>query len=171
MKPRGFTLIELLVVIAIIGLLATLSVISFSNAAVKTRDTQRHHDLNALQKALELYYDQYGSYPSSAGAWRGMTATYGSYGTTGATGYIPNLAPTFINKLPADPRPMAHPELNAACVLNESSYVYRSNGSGYKLLAHCDIEAGSISTSDPMRDSSRSYALGVCDPFGIGCSW
>jgi prepilin-type N-terminal cleavage/methylation domain-containing protein len=34
---RGFTLIELLVVIAIIGLLSTLSVVSFSNSKEKAR--------------------------------------------------------------------------------------------------------------------------------------
>jgi prepilin-type N-terminal cleavage/methylation domain-containing protein len=37
MKLRGFTLIELLVVIAIIGLLGTLSVVSFSNSREKAR--------------------------------------------------------------------------------------------------------------------------------------
>lgn len=37
MKTRGFTLIELLVVIAIIGLLATMSVVSFSTSREKAR--------------------------------------------------------------------------------------------------------------------------------------
>lgn len=37
MKSQGFTLIELLVVIAIIGLLGTLSVVSFSNSREKAR--------------------------------------------------------------------------------------------------------------------------------------
>lgn len=40
MQKRGFTLIELLVVIAIIGLLATLSVVSFSTSREKARITK-----------------------------------------------------------------------------------------------------------------------------------
>lgn len=67
MKARGFTLIELLVVIAIIGLLATLAVVSFSNAREKARDAKRKSDLRQISKALELYYDQHGSYPLTGG--------------------------------------------------------------------------------------------------------
>jgi prepilin-type N-terminal cleavage/methylation domain-containing protein len=44
----GFTLIELLVVISIIGLLATLSVVSFNNAQVRTRDAKRVADIRLL---------------------------------------------------------------------------------------------------------------------------
>lgn len=62
---RGFTLIELLVVISIISLLATMAVTSLKNAQKKARDAKRMADINQLQKALDLYYDQYNTFPAS----------------------------------------------------------------------------------------------------------
>ena len=70
-KPAGFTLIELLVVIAIIGLLASFSIIAFNSARVKARDAKRKADISQIQKALEMYYNDYGTYPSCGGATNG----------------------------------------------------------------------------------------------------
>ncbi len=67
MIKKGFTLIELLVVIAIIGLLTTLSVVSFNNAREKSRNTKRLTDVKRIQIALESYYDYSGVYPSELG--------------------------------------------------------------------------------------------------------
>ena len=61
---KGFTLIELLVVIAIIGILATLAIVSLTTARSSSRDAKRIADLKQLQTALELYYNDYGSYPT-----------------------------------------------------------------------------------------------------------
>ena len=52
---RGFTLIELLVVIAIIGILASFAIASFTSAQAKGRDSRRKADLDAIEKALELF--------------------------------------------------------------------------------------------------------------------
>src|SRR5574344_1894140 len=60
---QGFTLIELLVVIAIIGILATLAIVSLTTARSSSRDAKRIADLKQLQTALEVYYNDYGSYP------------------------------------------------------------------------------------------------------------
>jgi len=55
-KPKkAFTLIELLVVIAIIGILATVSIISLTNARAKSRDAKRAGDMKQIQTALELF--------------------------------------------------------------------------------------------------------------------
>src|SRR5574344_649626 len=64
-KRKGFTLIELLVVIAIIGILATLAIVSLTTARSSSRDAKRIADLKQLQTALELYYNDYGSYPTA----------------------------------------------------------------------------------------------------------
>lgn len=54
-KSKGFTLIELLVVISIIGVLASLTLASYTGAQKQTRDTQRRSDLNQYRNALEGY--------------------------------------------------------------------------------------------------------------------
>lgn len=63
MKRRGFTLIELLIVIAIIGILATIIVISYTNAQAKARDNKRKADLQAVSSAVEMYYADKKQYP------------------------------------------------------------------------------------------------------------
>ncbi len=62
-KQKGFTLIELLVVIAIIGLLSTLAVVSLNNARAKSRDSKRVADVKQIQTSLELYFNDFTSYP------------------------------------------------------------------------------------------------------------
>ncbi|OGV89936.1 hypothetical protein A2Z41_02795 [Microgenomates group bacterium RBG_19FT_COMBO_39_10] len=52
---KGFTLIELLVVISIIGILASLTFVSYSGAQKQTRDTQRRSDLAQYRNGLENY--------------------------------------------------------------------------------------------------------------------
>lgn len=71
-QSDGFTLIELLVVIAIIGLLASIIFASLASARVKARDARRVSDLQQIQRALELYYADNGTYPAGgAGSDRG----------------------------------------------------------------------------------------------------
>ena len=63
---RGFTLIELLVVVAILGILAAVGLGQFHTAQKRGRDAQRKENLASVTKALEMYYNDYGQYPSSA---------------------------------------------------------------------------------------------------------
>src|SRR3989338_243415 len=51
---HGFTLIELLIVITIIGILASLTLASYSGAQAKSRDGVRKSDLSQMKRALEL---------------------------------------------------------------------------------------------------------------------
>jgi prepilin-type N-terminal cleavage/methylation domain-containing protein len=63
-KQRAFTLVELLVVIAIIGILATLSLVSFNVIRSKSRDAKRIADISQMQKALEIFFSDQGRYPT-----------------------------------------------------------------------------------------------------------
>ena len=80
-NKKAFTLIELLVVIAIIGLLATLSVLALNNARAKSRDAKRVADIKQMQTALELYFNDKQSYPTSSE----MVSSISSYDPTSGT--------------------------------------------------------------------------------------
>jgi len=116
-KNRGFTLIELLVVMAILGLLATVGLVSFRTAQMKGRDARRKHDLEQIQKALEMYYNDKGRYPDPAiipgpgEEWRDATVTNGAL---------------YMKEMPTDPRGIDY------------CYWADAAGSGYRLYAQLE---------------------------------
>lgn len=59
---KSFTLIELLVVISIISLLSSTILSSVSAARQGSRDARRMADLNQIRTALNLYYNDYGTF-------------------------------------------------------------------------------------------------------------
>lgn len=167
-SSKGFTLIELLVVIAIIGLLASTVFTSLGSARAKARDARRMSDMNEIAKALDLYYAQNGSYP--------VVATWSSYGnsvnggacgvgggTSGAGGYIPNLAPTYLAQLPVDPSGNT-----AGC----SGYLYYSNGVEYKLLDHATGPESLFPAGHKFYDSVRpTWSWKLCSGEPACSSW
>jgi type II secretion system protein G len=101
----GFTLIELLVVIAIIGILASVILASLNTARSKARDSKRISDLQELQKALEMYYFDYGTYPGATGHYKSSAAC--AYGGGSAqdwsTIFDSSFTSTYLPSLPVDP--------------------------------------------------------------------
>lgn len=159
---KGFTLIELLVVISIIGLLSSIVLASLNSARMKARDSKRMQDMRELEKALTMYYSDNGSYPIAV-SWNGYGPGNcgGVAGTlSGATGYIPNLAPTYISVLPVDPK-----FTNQGC----AGYIYISDGIGYALLDHV-LPESYPSSSGAFYDSIRpTWAWKLCS--GSACNW
>ena len=75
---NAFTLIELLVVVLIIGILAAVALPQYQKAVEKSRAVQALTVMNALDKALKVYYMANGSFPSAfdelsmdMGSWTG----------------------------------------------------------------------------------------------------
>ena len=61
----GFTLIELLIVVVILGILAALVSGNFITSLKKGRDARRKTDLEQVQRALEMYYEDNKVYPKA----------------------------------------------------------------------------------------------------------
>jgi prepilin-type N-terminal cleavage/methylation domain-containing protein len=65
-NKAGFTLIELLVVIAIIGLLASVVLLALNGARAKSRDAKRLADVRQMASALEIFFNDFNSYPTNS---------------------------------------------------------------------------------------------------------
>lgn len=132
-KNKGFTLIELLVVIAIIGILAALSVVSFTTAQRQARDAQRKSDLAQYRTSLEAFANaNNGLFPYS-GVPGGGTTTMVSVCEASMSKYAATC--------PEDPKSP------------DKEYWYRSDGSGvvgdatatkYAIWTHGGLESNGL---------------------------
>jgi len=109
-KKLAFTLIELLVVIAIIGILSTLAVVALQSARGSARDAKRVSDVKQMQTALELYFNDNGSYPTSIAS------------TIATSGVV------YMNTVPTAPTPV-----DGSCTDTNNAYTYSSDGSTYSI--------------------------------------
>jgi general secretion pathway protein G len=113
----GFTLIEIMVVILILGLLATIVVQSLRGAADKAKRVKAQADLAEYKTALDRYYLDNGTYPSTD---QGLTALV----TPPSSGRIPANYESggYIERITKDPW--------------GSAYFYQSDGSAYVLKSY-----------------------------------
>lgn len=125
-NQTGFTLIELLVVIAIIGLLASVVLLALNSARAKSRDAKRLADVRQLASAMELYFNDNSSYPTS----NTSVGVYTLFAPTAA----PNLSPKYIGQIPQAPNPPDN-DSGTECDSSNNPYNYTTNttGSTYSL--------------------------------------
>jgi len=140
-NSAGFTLIELLVVIAIIGLLSTLSLVALSNARQKARDTLRTADVKQIMTALELYYNDLGTYPASI-----STTTPLKIGST-----------TFMGQIPQNPKPYADGWCSGSAAADFS--YNRINASSYEITYCLAGGAGNIK-----KGTHKATSNGIANP-------
>ena len=156
--PRaGFSLMELVIVLLILVTIAGIALPRFGKVTEKANDSRRIADLQAVEKALEMYKADHGSYPEVSG-WSGDAPSYGGHGYD-AEGYIPGLVPDYIQMLPRDPDKQ-YPD-------GSKGYLYKSNGKEYKFLAH--KTPTTFPTDHRFYDSKRStWAYQVSSKGGAG---
>lgn len=110
---NGFTLIELLITIIILSVLAALITGNFFTSLKKGRDARRKADLEQIQRALEMYYEDKRAYP--------LTLTFG--GKLCETVACGASEKVYMQKVPDDPT-------------SGKDYEYLSaDGTNYKLFA------------------------------------
>jgi type IV pilus assembly protein PilA len=80
-QTKGFTLIELLVVVAIIGILAAVAIPQFIAYRARAYDTHMKTDLKNAAMAMESYFADKQSYPTTVAA----LTTIGFNPTAGVT--------------------------------------------------------------------------------------
>lgn len=161
-KQKGFTIIEIIVVIAIIAVLSGIVMVNVGNARAKARDARCKSEMKNIQKALVMYYADNGAFPSTGGAWWGVSANGGSKTVSGANAYIPGLTPTYMTSLPIDP---------SRNLTGWSGYLYQSNGINYKLLCHEIGPESFFSAGQPFYDPIRpTHAWMLCSGDVTACN-
>lgn len=144
----GFTLIELIVVIAILGILSTIGLTSFRTSQIKSRDTKRKSDLEQVQRALEMYMNDYNTYPAAnAGAINGFA--WGEEMKVAAKDTI------YMKQLPKDSK--GDPEY---CYLTADAAPYTY----YKLYATLENTEDPRATLDVDCGGAEGYNYGVASP-------
>ncbi len=111
---KGFTLVELLIVVIIIAILASILVPQFSSSTDEAKLASLDATLANMRSAVDLYYQQHGSYPSATTA---VTASC-PVGATAGVG-IPDSNTAFIEQMT-----MYTNSAGQACSIADATYKY-----------------------------------------------
>ncbi len=76
---RGFTIVELLVVIVVIGILAAITIVSYTGITAKANTAKAQSNANAVQAVAEAMNADNGFYPAK------VVDTLANYGLTGGS--------------------------------------------------------------------------------------
>lgn len=156
-------MVELLIVMAILAILFTIGVRSYSTSQSRARDGQRKSDLHSISQALEVYYNDKGEYPTSAGSDTGIDDQEwgGSFVDPDETGTV------YMTELPADPRGQAYyyestdgTYYQLYALLENASDQALSLGDGGVVMVYTDTDCGSAACNYGIASSNSTPAEG-----------
>lgn len=164
---QGFTLIELVIVFGILAIIGAFILVTIDPLAQfqKTNDAKRKSDLSQIQKALEAYYQDVGSYPSSDDADPAKqyfihTIDAGDPVKEWGTSWMPYMA-----TLPKDPNDPSKKYLYVTTGTNpQSYYLYASLDRGSKDPQVCSSIPCPNVPSGVFCGSSNECSYGVSSP-------
>ena len=102
MRHGGFTIVELLIVIVVIAILAAITIVAYNGIQQRARDSDRQGDIATIAKAIELYYADNGTFPSSAGSTK-INASWVTTADASWANLVSQLVPKYISAMPQDP--------------------------------------------------------------------
>jgi len=114
---KSFTLLELMIAIVILGVLSALISGNFFTSLKKSKDARRKADLEQIQRALEMYYEDKRAYPTQAAA-----SGFPFGGKFCETPTCSSNEKIYMQKVPNDP-------------VSSYSYQYQSDGTYYRLFS------------------------------------
>jgi prepilin-type N-terminal cleavage/methylation domain-containing protein len=143
----AFTIVELLIVVVIIGILASITLVTYTNISSQAKDSIRVSDIDSLNKSINIAYlngasigasnTLYISLPDSASdcsnlslpalpvGWSYACSNSANYKNSDGTGWLPINLSSQLNNLPVDPT--NSPE-------NGNYYTYNTNSSADKFI-------------------------------------
>ncbi len=141
----GFTLIELIVAVGVLAIFATflLTTLNPFEQFKKAADAQRKNDLAQIQRAIEAYYQDFGTYPASSNNKISYNSSTLEWGSTWSP---------YIDVLPKDPS-------------GSNSYIYVSGSNGQSYFLYASLDRGG---KDPQACNSAGTACPNV-PLGVTC--
>ena len=149
-KQRGFTIVELLVVIVVIGILAAITIVSYTGVSNRAKGAQAKSNAAAIVKVAEAIFADNNAYPTTL------------------TGTSPNSAfsnMTSVAKLPSTVT-IVNANTNITAALGQTNfYLMRLNtGNGGKVIfydydkgARCDEHSAGDEAASASEDSCYYY--------------
>lgn len=159
---RGFTLVEMLIVIALVGVIAATLIFGINpiGQLQKSNDAHRKSDLAAIQKALELYYQDNGSYPASSADFKiYINASTKNWGTSWSP---------YITTLPKDPIPTnTYVYYSPASSNGQTYYLYATLQRGASDKQGCNNGNACVSLSQGVAGFPTANACGGICNYGV----
>lgn len=158
-KQQGFTIVELLIVIVVIGILTTITVISFKGVQNRAYDSSVQSDFNKFTNFFEMFKIDNSKYPTTT---LGVTSlsikvAKGAYAVSPVT-------PTNLTACYSDDG--SEIAIVALSKSGRAFYMYSAEGTETKVLpmawesdatVRCKAIASNLSNPDPITGNTRNY--------------